>query len=68
MSNILITGKDLTLEQIAAICRGHAKIELAEDCLLYTSPSPRDCKINLGCRLLLEKIFFNDTATTEIYT
>ena len=31
MSNILITGKDLTLEQIAAICRGHAKIELAEE-------------------------------------
>ena len=55
MNNIVITGKDLTLEQIAAICRGHAKIELAEeakqniiesrkvvDCLLYTSPSPRD--------------------------
>ncbi len=31
MSNIIITGKDLTLEQIAAICRGHAKIELAEE-------------------------------------
>ena len=31
MSNIVITGKDLTLEQIAAICRGHAKIELAEE-------------------------------------
>ena len=24
--------------------------------------------VNLVCRLLLEKIFFNDTATTEIYT
>ena len=24
--------------------------------------------VNLVCRLLLEKNFFNDTATTEIYT
>ena len=24
--------------------------------------------MNLVCRLLLEKNFFNDTATTEIYT
>ena len=31
MNNIVITGKDLTLEQIATICRGHAKIELAEE-------------------------------------
>lgn len=31
MSNIMITGKDLTLDQIAAICRDHAKIELAEE-------------------------------------
>ena len=31
MSNIMITGNDLTLDQIAAICRGHAKIELAEE-------------------------------------
>ena len=37
-------------------------------CLLYTSPSPRDPSLDLVCRLLLEKIFFNDTATTEIYT
>lgn len=31
MSNIVITGKDLTLEQIALICRENAKIELAEE-------------------------------------
>ena len=31
MSNIMITGNDLTLDQIAAICRGHAKIELAQE-------------------------------------
>lgn len=31
MSSIKITGKDLTLEQIAAICRDHAQIELAEE-------------------------------------
>ena len=37
MSKITLTGKDLTLEQIAAICRDHAEVELAEDCLLYTS-------------------------------
>ena len=38
-------------------------------CLLYTSPSPRDLASDLVCRLLLEKKnFFNDTATTEIYT
>ena len=38
-------------------------------CLLYTSPSPRDKHLDLVCRLLLEKkFFFNDTATTEIYT
>ena len=37
-------------------------------CLLYTSPSPRTPE-HLVCRLLLEKKnFFNDTATTEIYT
>ena len=27
-------------------------------CLLYTSPSPRDCVSTLVCRLLLEKFFF----------
>ena len=31
MSNIVITGKDLTLEQIALICRENVKIELAEE-------------------------------------
>ena len=31
MSNIIITGNDLTLDQITAICRGHAKIELAQE-------------------------------------
>ena len=30
------------------------------DCLLYTSPSPRDYAAS--------RFFFNDTATTEIYT
>ena len=31
MSKITLTGKDLTLEQIAAICRDHAEVELAEE-------------------------------------
>ena len=31
MSKITLTGKDLTLEQIAAICRDHAEGELAEE-------------------------------------
>src|SRR5699024_10651985 len=31
MSNIIIKGKDRTLDQITAICRGHAKIELAQE-------------------------------------
>ena len=31
MSSIVITGNDLTLEQLALICRENAKIELAEE-------------------------------------
>ena len=31
MSKITLTGKDLTLEQIAAICRDRAEVELAEE-------------------------------------
>ena len=34
----------------------------------YTHLRAHETRSNLVCRLLLEKIFFNDTATTEIYT
>ena len=34
----------------------------------YTHLRAHETKANLVCRLLLEKNFFNDTATTEIYT
>ena len=34
----------------------------------YTHLRAHETTDNLVCRLLLEKIFFNDTATTEIYT
>ena len=34
----------------------------------YTHLRAHETEVNLVCRLLLEKIFFNDTATTEIYT
>ena len=34
----------------------------------YTHLRAHETLANLVCRLLLEKIFFNDTATTEIYT
>ena len=34
----------------------------------YTHLRAHETRGNLVCRLLLEKNFFNDTATTEIYT
>ena len=35
----------------------------------YTHPRAHETSLHLVCRLLLEKnFFFNDTATTEIYT
>ena len=34
----------------------------------YTHLRAHETDCNLVCRLLLEKNFFNDTATTEIYT
>ena len=34
----------------------------------YTHLRAHETRHDLVCRLLLEKIFFNDTATTEIYT
>ena len=42
MSNIVITGKDLTLEQIALICRENVKIELAEEAKQNIMESPQD--------------------------
>ena len=48
---------------------------IREDCIYarqsavsYTHLRAHETKANLVCRLLLEKNFFNDTATTEIYT
>ena len=38
------------------------------DAVSYTHLRAHETRSNLVCRLLLEKIFFNDTATTEIYT
>ena len=40
----------------------------AGDAVSYTHLRAHETKANLVCRLLLEKNFFNDTATTEIYT
>ena len=34
---------EITAEIRALIDKAAAGVELAEDCLLYTSPSPRDC-------------------------
>ena len=34
----------------------------------YTHLRAHETVLDLVCRLLLEKNFFNDTATTEIYT
>ena len=34
----------------------------------YTHLRAHETLMNLVCRLLIEKNFFNDTATTEIYT
>ena len=42
--------------------------DLLMDCLLYTSPSPRDDPLSRMPSSALKKNFFNDTATTEIYT
>ena len=33
---------DLSLGDESGVSRDHARIELKEGCLLYTSPSPRD--------------------------
>ena len=38
------------------------------NCLLYTSPSPRDISGSRMPSSALKNFFFNDTATTEIYT
>ena len=40
----------------------------ASEAVSYTHLRAHETKANLVCRLLLEKNFFNDTATTEIYT
>ena len=45
-----------------------AKNKLGEYTVSYTHLRAHETLANLVCRLLLEKIFFNDTATTEIYT
>ena len=38
------------------------------DSVSYTHLRAHETSLHLVCRLRLEKIFFNDTATTEIYT
>ena len=40
----------------------------AYSCLLYTSPSPRDLSTSRMPCSARKQCFFNDTATTEIYT
>ena len=40
----------------------------AELAVSYTHLRAHETEADLVCRLLLEKNFFNDTATTEIYT
>ena len=40
----------------------------ANEPVSYTHLRAHETRGNLVCRLLLEKNFFNDTATTEIYT
>ena len=42
--------------------------QMKKDAVSYTHLRAHETQDNLVCRLLLEKNFFNDTATTEIYT
>ena len=63
-------------EQMQTITKALAKIEelkteienKKKDPVSYTHLRAHETRHDLVCRLLLEKIFFNDTATTEIYT
>ena len=48
--------------------RNTQAVEVAANTVSYTHLRAHETRSNLVCRLLLEKIFFNDTATTEIYT
>ena len=41
---------------------------IVENAVSYTHLRAHETRHDLVCRLLLEKNFFNDTATTEIYT
>ena len=54
-------GVSMTEAAILCICFGLTTVS-------YTHLRAHETRSNLVCRLLLEKIFFNDTATTEIYT
>ena len=54
-----------------ALVRRHPEDTYAGNCpypVSYTHLRAHETGRNLVCRLLLEKNFFNDTATTEIYT
>ncbi|WP_460381736.1 hypothetical protein, partial [Staphylococcus aureus] len=42
--------------------------KLCSKAVSYTHLRAHETTLHLVCRLLLEKIFFFDTATTEIYT
>ena len=55
-------------EQAASVEKTAEEYKKSMDPVSYTHLRAHETKANLVCRLLLEKNFFNDTATTEIYT
>ena len=66
--------KYITRERAEKLDKGFAKngdvliTHKATIAVSYTHLRAHETQDNLVCRLLLEKNFFNDTATTEIYT
>ena len=64
--DLLFQSSVLSLERfIGGIILPHLRLHPP---VSYTHLRAHETKANLVCRLLLEKNFFNDTATTEIYT
>ena len=76
VSNFSVSQFEL-LQEIFPLCTHQVEVSLLHreaiengvlDPVSYTHLRAHETLMNLVCRLLLEKNFFNDTATTEIYT
>ena len=65
---ILVTYPSEEEQQLAKDAGVELEIVPVVKAVSYTHLRAHETLANLVCRLLLEKIFFNDTATTEIYT